>query len=151
MAGRLACPRNPTRPDCAHRCVRPGHRSIPSAKFRHSGKLSCLVVSNLQPAPRPAPRSRNWFQIRHHQDKSRANEECKLAADIPANDAVPRSRNPTNENLCQFGIPLQPINILANQPPPRRGNDSKRLEFINACLSPCCGYLLRRHHGQLLS
>ncbi len=32
-----------------------------------------LVVSNLQPAPRPIPRSRNWFQIRHHQGKSRAN------------------------------------------------------------------------------
>ena len=32
-----------------------------------------LVVSNLQPAPRHVPRSRIWFQIRHHQDKSRAN------------------------------------------------------------------------------
>jgi len=48
MAGRLACPRNPTRPDCAHRCARPSQRSIPSAKFRHSAEMqacSCRICN----------------------------------------------------------------------------------------------------------
>jgi hypothetical protein len=34
---------------------------------RERSPHECLVVSDLQPAPRPTPRSRNWFQIRHHQ------------------------------------------------------------------------------------
>ena len=62
----------------------PSHHSIPPAKFRHSGELSCLVVSNLQPAPRPVSRSRLWLQIRHHQDKSRANGCPRLACVKPA-------------------------------------------------------------------
>jgi hypothetical protein len=39
------------------------------------------------------------------------------------------------------GLPA--IRLLANQPPPRRGNDSRRLEFINACISSSRAYLLR--------
>src|ERR1039457_2847804 len=34
---------------------------------RERSPHKCLVVSDLKPAPRPIPRSRNWFQIRHHQ------------------------------------------------------------------------------------
>ena len=37
----------------------------------------------------------------------------------------------------------QPILISANQPPQRWGKNSRRLEFINACVSPCHVYLLR--------
>ena len=40
---------------------------------RERSPHKCLVVSDLQPAPRPIPRSRLWFQIRHHQGRSRAN------------------------------------------------------------------------------
>ena len=35
--------------------------------IREHSPHECLVVSDLKPAPRPIPRSRNWFQIRHHQ------------------------------------------------------------------------------------
>jgi len=33
-------PQDPTRPDCAHRYARPRHRSITTAKFRHSAELN---------------------------------------------------------------------------------------------------------------
>jgi hypothetical protein len=46
----------------------------------------CLVVSDLKPAPRPIPRSRNWFQIRHHQAKSCANDASRFTCD-PARDS----------------------------------------------------------------
>ena len=33
-------PQEPHATGCAHRYARPGQRSIPTAKFRHSGELS---------------------------------------------------------------------------------------------------------------
>jgi hypothetical protein len=49
-----------------------------SCQSRERSPQQCRVVSNLQPAPRHLPRSRIWFQIRHHQDKSCANGRHRL-------------------------------------------------------------------------
>ena len=46
-----------------------------------------LVVSALQPALRHVPLSQNWFQIRHHQDKSRAQGCHLLTINRAANSA----------------------------------------------------------------
>src|ERR1039457_319552 len=60
---------------------------------RERSPHECLVVSDLKPAPRPIPRSRNWFQIRHHQGKSRANGHhgftCVLAAILASLVSLP--------------------------------------------------------------
>jgi hypothetical protein len=38
-------------------------------------------------SPAPHPPSQTWFQIRHHQDNSRANKRHRLACVLPANVA----------------------------------------------------------------
>lgn len=44
-------PQEPTRPDCAHRYARPGQRSIPAAKFRHSAELISATKAALVSPP----------------------------------------------------------------------------------------------------
>jgi hypothetical protein len=59
-------------------------KAKPDANHANAHPLNGLVVSNLQPAPRHFPRSRIWFQIRHHQDKSHANGCPWLMINWPA-------------------------------------------------------------------
>jgi len=56
----------------------------PLKRALHSGNgVSSLrrieMTGRVTFAPSPRPGSRLWCQIRHHQDKSRANERCRLA------------------------------------------------------------------------
>jgi hypothetical protein len=51
---------------------------------RERSPHKCLVVSDLKPASRPIPPSRNSFQIRQHQGESRATWPNQFAAVLPA-------------------------------------------------------------------
>jgi hypothetical protein len=44
-------PRRPTRPNCATAALRPGCRSIPAAKFRHSAELNGATKAALNSPP----------------------------------------------------------------------------------------------------
>jgi hypothetical protein len=69
-------------------------------------------VSNLQPAPRPIPRSRIWFQIQHHQDKSHATGQHRflfiLAAILTTrncHDSI--SMLAATEKSCKLAIKME--------------------------------------------
>jgi hypothetical protein len=61
-------------------------KAKPNANTRTLRPDKCLVVSDLNPTPRPVTLSRLWFQIRHHQGKSRANERHRFPYVLAAND-----------------------------------------------------------------
>ena len=71
------------------RSIGEGHRQCRAGK----APLGCR-----RSAPRPIPRSRYWFQIRHHQEKSRANGHhrlaCVLAAILPGSGAHHSTSSP---------------------------------------------------------
>ena len=56
----------------------------PNANTRTLRPDNCLVVLDLKPAPRPAPPSRNWLQIRHHQDRPAATGQTRFTRVLPA-------------------------------------------------------------------
>src|ERR1039457_863830 len=52
MAGRLACPRTPRATERHTAPLRPGCRSIPAAKFRHSAELDGATRTALNSPPK---------------------------------------------------------------------------------------------------
>ena len=95
---------------CHPACLK--HEGQAERQPRERSSHECLVVSNLQPAPRPIPRSRNWFQIRHHQSKSRANDRRRFPYVFAANLAELSSVSTTMQLLR----PGCPISVLARPP-----------------------------------
>jgi hypothetical protein len=69
VSRKTGLPQKPTRPNCATAALRTGCRSIPAARFRHSGELIGATKAPLNSPPNALRTQRRSPQLRLHESR----------------------------------------------------------------------------------